>query len=251
MKYKLLVLDLDGTTVPSQEDGMPSSKVRNAIIKAHDYIKISVASGRPYYLAKNILDSLQIDGPCVLDGGAQIIDVKTGKILFEGFLSIKDQKQILKICLPYGYNIYNSEEEDDLMDSLNDVKVKTGKLVATGVTKEDALKMLAELTAISNIAAHPVNFSWVRPDLVDIHITNKEATKKEAIEKLLKFFKVEKKDVIGIGDSPNDMPLFLSVGFKIAMGNAPKELKDQADFIAPSLDEDGVAEVVKKFILPK
>lgn len=45
------------------------------------------------------------------------------------------------------------------------------------------------------------------------------------------------------------MPLFESVGFKVAMGNAPKELKEIADYVAPTVQEDGVADVIERFIL--
>lgn len=248
-KYKVLILDLDGTTVPSGIDGLPSKKVIDAIHKAHNKLRVSVASGRPYYLAKNILNSLNIDGPCVLDGGAQVMNISTGEIIFEKFLSIEKQKEILKFTLPYHYAIYKSQGRNDLMKSLDDANQKTGKLVVAGVTPKDTIKILEELTAVERIACHPVGYSWVNSDFIDIHITDSESTKRHGIEELLKVLKVNKEDVIGVGDNLNDMPLFESVGFKIAMGSAPKELKDQADYVTLSIEEDGVADVINKFIL--
>lgn len=247
-KYKALILDIDGTIVPSRKDGMPSKRVVEAIHKAQDKITVSVASGRPYFLARNILKALNIDDPCVLDGGAQIMDIKTGKILFERFLSVEKQKEILRLLLSYGYEIYPSKEGPPLK-SIDEVNEKTGKLVVVGVPPENTIKMLEELTAIEKIAVHPVHNAWVNPDFIDVHITNSESTKKHAIQELLKIISVKKEKVIGIGDSLNDMPLFESVGFKIAMGNAPKELKEQADYVAPSVEEDGVADVIEKFVL--
>ena len=52
-----------------------------------------------------------------------------------------------------------------------------------------------------------------------------------------------------MGDGYNDFPLLMACGLKIAMGNAVPELKAIADFIAPSVEEDGVATVIEKFIL--
>lgn len=52
-----------------------------------------------------------------------------------------------------------------------------------------------------------------------------------------------------VGDGGNDLPLFELAGFKVAMGNAEEVLKKQADWIAPSVDEDGLAVAIKKFIL--
>jgi hydroxymethylpyrimidine pyrophosphatase-like HAD family hydrolase len=55
--------------------------------------------------------------------------------------------------------------------------------------------------------------------------------------------------MIGVGDGYNDFPLLEACGLKVAMGNALEDLKGIADYIAPSVDEDGVANVIEKFIL--
>ena len=55
--------------------------------------------------------------------------------------------------------------------------------------------------------------------------------------------------VIAVGDNLNDIEMIEAAGLGIAMGNSPQELKDIADYVAPSNDEDGVAYVVEKFIL--
>ncbi|MDG7042371.1 MAG: HAD hydrolase family protein [Nitrososphaerota archaeon] len=60
---------------------------------------------------------------------------------------------------------------------------------------------------------------------------------------------IKKEETIGVGDFPNDLPLFKVSGLKVAMGNAVPDLKAIADYIAPTYEEDGVAEVLRKFIL--
>ena len=52
-----------------------------------------------------------------------------------------------------------------------------------------------------------------------------------------------------MGDGYNDFPLLMASGLKIAMGNAVPELKEIADFVAPTVEEDGVAVIIEKFIL--
>lgn len=54
---------------------------------------------------------------------------------------------------------------------------------------------------------------------------------------------------MAVGDGYNDYPLLMAAGFKVAMGNAVPEVKAIADYIAPSVDEDGAADVIEKFIL--
>ena len=56
-------------------------------------------------------------------------------------------------------------------------------------------------------------------------------------------------EIIGIGDGYNDFPLLMACGLKVAMGNAVEELKAIADYIAPSVEEDGVVDVINKFVV--
>ncbi len=56
-------------------------------------------------------------------------------------------------------------------------------------------------------------------------------------------------EIIGVGDSYNDFPLLMACGLKVAMGNAAPELKEIADYIAPTVEEDGVVDVIKRFVL--
>ena len=53
-----------------------------------------------------------------------------------------------------------------------------------------------------------------------------------------------------IGDGMNDIPMFLDCKNSIAMGNANHELKEHADFITKSINEDGVSYALKKFVYP-
>jgi hydroxymethylpyrimidine pyrophosphatase-like HAD family hydrolase len=60
---------------------------------------------------------------------------------------------------------------------------------------------------------------------------------------------VRYEEIIGVGDGHNDVPLLEAVGLKVAMGNAPDEVKAIADYVAPKLSEDGVADVIQRYIL--
>ena len=72
-----------------------------------------------------------------------------------------------------------------------------------------------------------------------------------AVEKLMKHLDIKKDKVICIGDSYNDLPMLRRVGLGVAMGNAQKEVKEAADFITDSNDEDGIVKVIKKFMTEK
>jgi len=56
-------------------------------------------------------------------------------------------------------------------------------------------------------------------------------------------------ETIGIGDNDNDLELVERAGLGVAMGNASPALKAAADYIAPPVDNEGVVEIIERFIL--
>jgi hydroxymethylpyrimidine pyrophosphatase-like HAD family hydrolase len=94
--------------------------------------------------------------------------------------------------------------------------------------------------------------SWSIDPTNNIHFGNaisRFVSKGSALRDVLDYQGISAKQVIAIGDSFNDLPVFEVVGTKIAMGNAPGSLKQLADWVAPTVEEDGLAVVIEKFIL--
>jgi hydroxymethylpyrimidine pyrophosphatase-like HAD family hydrolase len=85
--------------------------------------------------------------------------------------------------------------------------------------------------------------------MIDVHITHAQATKQHSIQVLIESLGLDSSEVIGIGDSANDLPIFKATGHRIAMGNAEAILKGQADEIAPHVDDDGLAQIIEKYFL--
>lgn len=56
---------------------------------------------------------------------------------------------------------------------------------------------------------------------------------------------------MGIGDQENDLSLVENAGFGVAMGNAIEHVKESADYITKTNDENGVAHAIHKFVLNK
>ncbi|MGH7245314.1 MAG: HAD family hydrolase, partial [Candidatus Levyibacteriota bacterium] len=112
---------------------------------------------------------------------------------------------------------------------------------------EQADAFITKATHIPTISVNKVP-SWTKGK-VDALISHVGATKQHGIMEVAKFLGIETKDMIGVGDGYNDFPLLLSCGLKIAMGNAVTDLKAIADYVAPSVEEDGVADIIEKFVL--
>jgi hypothetical protein len=245
--YKALIFDLDGTAIPNRQDGMPSKRVIDVVKKVKEKIHVSAATGRGISLAGNIIKSLGLTAPCIVSGGTQVIDPVSGKVLWKKDMDKNQIEKIMEIAKEYQYPVFFSDETEGVLPKYKITQRDEGIIYIQPVTKDDTTVILEKLSTIPNIIAHKV-ISWT-PDHFDIHITHIEATKRHSMEVLLKILKVQSDEVIAVGDSNNDLPLFELAGYKIAMENGSDELKKKADMVAPSVSEDGLAVVLEKLFL--
>lgn len=79
-----------------------------------------------------------------------------------------------------------------------------------------------------------------------MELTNRTATKGNALLKLGELFGIPREQIMAIGDSGNDYAMLKAAGIGVAMENAEKEVLEAADFITKSNEEDGVAYAVKQ-----
>lgn len=248
MQYEAIIFDLDGTAIPNIPNGLPSKRLTSAIQAAKSRIKLCAATGRPITNAKPILDGLDLDSPCVISAGTQIVDPKTEEILWEATLDQTSVQAILDICEPYHYEVLARNEliGEGKRASERIADDHTNVLYIMGCAEADAEAILEKLTNVDTITAAGVT-SWTHEG-VDIHITHVNATKEHAIAKLLDILNIDKTKTIGVGDANNDIHLFKAVGHKVAMGNGTDVLKAQADEICDGVDNDGLAKLIERYI---
>ncbi len=248
MKYKALFLDLDGTTVPNAFDGMPSARVCEAVRRAKNHIFVCIATSRPLLYAQPVFDCLDIKGLCSVNDATQIYNPVTKKIIQTIYIDPEDTQRLVDIFSQYTGSLQIS---DGISESeYGRDKKHTNKICVLGVadvSEELADTLIEQLTKLSTVAVHKI-FSY-KKGLFWVTVTNAAATKLHSVVTIAEKLGVHREEMIGVGDGYNDYPLLSACGLKIAMGNAVPELKAIADFIAPSVDEDGVATVIDKFIL--
>lgn len=249
MKYKAIIFDLDGTVVPSQMDGMPSQGVIQACKKVTGKLKLSSASARALQYCTGIWEALSLQDPCIINGGSQIVEPNTEKIIWQQLLPEGTIQKVIKKAAGYTDIFAINGVILDVKKDLNKFPKNANIVVAFGVSKEKTEDLVNSLSGISDVAVHVLH-SWVEGDYWDVHVNHKSATKKHAIERLIEILDVKKEEVIGIGDGNNDIPLFESVGYRVAMGNAVENLKKAADYVTDSLENDGFAKFIEeKFLI--
>jgi hydroxymethylpyrimidine pyrophosphatase-like HAD family hydrolase len=232
---------LDGVVIPLKQNALPSQKVVRAIARAKQCLKIGCATGRPITNSFKIIKKLGLQDPCIIAGGTQIINPKTGRILWEMRISKKNVQTVLLMCLPYPYEILLGNEVggQGAQASQRGIPESTNVMYIMNTKASAARTLLRRFKKIKGIRAIGVN-GWT-PHHIDIHVTHQRATKEHAMKIWKKLLHLNKKEVIAIGDDINDIPLFKGAGLKVAMGNAVAPLKEHADRIIGSVSENGVA----------
>ena len=79
-------------------------------------------------------------------------------------------------------------------------------------------------------------------------IGGETTSKGEALSYLMKIMEIDKSQMIAFGDSPNDIAMIKLAEVGIALGNATDEVKEEADLITETNDNDGVAMVIEKYL---
>jgi HAD superfamily hydrolase (TIGR01484 family) len=251
-QYKALLLDVDGTLVENNNfDAIPTERVRDAIKKAQQKLHVGIVTSRPLFLCKNILDHLQLSGPCVVQGGAQIIDGKSHKILREHRLPKKHIMKAYEIARKYDIELHADHDvEHVVINSAFPLEERDffGFVTIPAIPLKTARAFFEEVRKIPELAVY-TSSSKDDENMEFVFGTHASVTKQHGILEVAELLGISTHEIIGVGDGYNDFPMMMACGLKIAMANAVPELKEIADYIAPSVDEDGVADVIEKFIL--
>lgn len=221
---------------------MPSLKVKDAIAKASKLIHIGVATSRPYFMLAHIVNHLKLSGPSIISGGSQIIDIASKKTLWEQTLNPNDVQNICKILKREKISFFVQDNGQDLRFSKTYKPKKPFSIYVPALPLLTADDIVEKISHVSTIATYKIP-SWEKKR-VDIHISHVYGTKQHGILEVAKILGMYTHEIIGVGDGGNDMPLLMACGLRVAMGNAVEDLEAIAHYIAPSVENDGVTDVI-------
>lgn len=254
IQYKAIMLDVDGTLVPYDYSALPSEKVTKAIKKASKKAYVCIVTGRSYPFTLNIFKHLGLNkGLSVVNGGAHVIDLETKELLYEQPIDKNAGSEIARTLRSVGIPFFLKQDifDSSYMDGYfqNQAKITTPFMFYTDeVCSIDQVNaIIAKLSHIKEIRIDRNHHK--DPMRYSINITHAKSTKQNGIEVIMKKLNLLREEIIGVGDSYNDFPLLYACGLKVAMGNAADDLKKIADYIAPSVYDDGVEAVLRKYIL--
>lgn len=277
MNIKLIAIDLDGTLLSS--DRKLSEENKKAIKKAKEKgIQIVLCTGRPLRSMKHYLSELDLldDGDLAITyNGGLIQQTKTGEIIKQITFNRSESLDIYKLGQelkmpvnfidldyvyepPYPINAHSSyvSTNSDIpkdqalkfvdvdMDKLPD-PFTINKIVMSRPTEE--LDQI--IPKIPNSYHEKYNIYKSQPFILEF--LPQYVDKGYSMRVIGELLGLEKAEIMGIGDQENDLSLVQNAGFGVAMGNAIDIVKQEAEFITKTNDENGVAYVINKFVLDK
>jgi 5-amino-6-(5-phospho-D-ribitylamino)uracil phosphatase len=254
----LIALDLDGTLL--KDDKTISSKTKEVIKKAKDQGHIvMIATGRPFRSSEMYYQELELNTPIVNFNGAFIhhpLDRNWGS--YHSPLDIKVAMDIIDACNSFDFYNIIAEVKDDVFFHYHDEKlldifsygnphVTTGDLRSylhdspTSLlihTEEEQLKQIRQhLSAVhAEVVEHR---SWANPWHV-IEIIKSGLHKAVGLKKVADYYSIPRERVIAFGDEDNDLEMLEYAGRGVAMENGIDQVKNIANDITLTNEQDGV-----------
>ncbi len=265
MTFRIIASDLDGTL---RADGQPiSPRVREAIRRARALgVHVVLATGRLLLTAEPYARELGLVDPVVCNHGATIHDLSTHETVFRRCLPLDITREILAemdsrssavVCTEDGFytrrlspeaqryigSYYETEHTHIVPDWAESLPREPLKMVFVN-NPEVSSELYGDLARrwgdrLHVVQSHPMY----------VEVTHRGASKGIALAHLAQQWGISRQEVIAVGDWENDASMIEWAGLGVAMGNAIDSIKAIADYVAPTVQEDGVAHVIDKFVL--
>ena len=267
MKYKLIACDLDGTLL--NENRQVSERSRAAILRFVDAGGIFVtATGRPFLGTDIVNDLFDRDMPFIVFNGAAAYMGKSKELLFESFLDFKFAKEAFDI----------GQERDFAQVIWTRSELRANRICEWTLRYQSLytnldMPIISDLSQLGDDVNSIAKVLWLlEPDKVEkfrhemidffgeklncfsslpfiLEFVSPGASKGVALAEVGRILGVSSSEMIAFGDAYNDVSMLEYAGCSVAMENAPDDIKESCDIVAPSNNNDGVATVIEQIVL--
>jgi HAD superfamily hydrolase (TIGR01484 family) len=254
---RLVATDLDGTLVRS--DGTISERTRDVIAAVEALgVPVVFVTGRPLRWAEEVFDHVGDHGLAVVSNGALVWDVGADRPRLRREI---DPATVLRVCAELRAAVPGSSFAVETVDGIGLEPDFLERHPVPDGARRAPLEELVTAPAVKLLARHEelgpqeywdaaeaaigdqVTITWSSSSTM-LEISAFGVTKATTLALLTDELGIEPADVLALGDMPNDLPMLAWAGTPYAMANAHASVLAAVDRIAPSNDEDGVAEVL-------
>jgi Cof subfamily protein (haloacid dehalogenase superfamily) len=267
MSYKMIVLDMDDTLLT--DDHIISEATKTALMLAQEKgVKVVLASGRPTYAMLDAAKELRLAeyGSFILSfNGAKITNCQTNEELFSSTLSPETVHQLFDLSQRENIWIHTYMNDEIITQENNPFTEIEGKLTGLPIKTVADFKQTVSSPVVKVLMVKEENYlkevearlqkelandlSVMRSKPYFLEFTELGVTKGTSLAILIEKLGISREEVIAIGDSYNDVAMIEFAGLGVAMGNAPDDVKQLADYVTDTNNNDGIAKVIDMFIL--
>lgn len=262
-KYRMLAIDLDDTLLNCRLEISPLTK--EYIGRAREAgVHVTLATGRMYRSAQPYARELGLDLPLITYQGALVKEALSEEVLLHRPVPLELAREAIRLVNRLGYHINVYVNDQLYVEKITPEAEKYRQISGVPVYPVgDLLKFLDQDPTKVLVVGDEAKMDQLWKDMGkhfgdSLHVTKSKphflelshplATKGHALDILAKGWGLNREQIIAIGDSYNDLEMVEYAGLGVIMGNANDEVKGRADYVTCSNEEDGVAEVIKKFI---
>lgn len=263
---KAIFIDIDETLTNSQREVTEKTKLE---IKkcVENGVKIILTSGRSRREAMDFQEQIGTSPYIVSSNGASAYDAENEVEIYNERIDPQMVLQLIKHSRENGYRIklnykdllvmneaaYPDEKDKEVSyEELEKVAVEE-QVVQCVITSTDFEKMKVFRDYIKNecvgIAVANESKRFKNPDLKPSRnyycdVASVKVSKGNAVKAVCEYFQIKPEEIVTIGDGENDLSMFELTPNSVAMGNSLPEIKEKANYVTASNDEDGVAKVL-------
>jgi len=264
MSIRLIVLDLDGTTIG--DDYVVPARVAAAIRAACERgIDVTLATGRSYAGTRRYAEELGLEAPLICYQGGAIVEAATGASLYSATVSRESVRAALDLARANKWYLVLYDQRNAFVDEwimpaeFYEQLIHPETILVPDLREcleRDMAKFLFmdEPERIPAIEAVLREHFGERLEIVRSHARFVEGnppgvSKGSALELLAGRLGVSRSEVLAIGDSDNDVSMLAWAGVGVAMGQGTAAARAAADWIAPPFAAGGAAVAIERFAL--
>jgi Cof subfamily protein (haloacid dehalogenase superfamily) len=262
MTPKLIATDLDGTLLRS--DGTPSERTLAALRAAHGAsMHVVVATARPYRALAPLIDAQPFEGWGVCQNGAVTYHLASRERVAIQVLDHGHARRIVADLRSAFDGVVFACEVDDVFSCEPGFRTGLQAMEPEAIVYGDALELIT--SPLTKLLAHheamaPADLALAATRIAGEHavvtysgarfveISAAGVTKAAGVAAICQRLGVESRDVIAFGDAHNDLAMMRWAGHRVAVSNAHGAVLSEAHEVAPSNDDDGVAEIIERLL---
>ncbi len=244
-RFSAMLVDLDGTLMVTDE---VSPRVADAVTRVSELIPVSIATGRRASDVKDYAGKLGLAAPQICNGGATLIDPGSGEFLWNAHMRADVTRPIIETLNLRSIPFIATHPGGD-SETLCQIKHwDLTRISAMDISESHADKLVSMFSGEPDLNLVKVYLHYNGWWAVDF--TAEGVHKGAAALVLAERMGIEAGEFIAAGDSFNDLPMLKIAGLRIAMDSAPPAMKEIADYVAPAVEEDGLAVAIEEVVLP-